>query len=368
MFLRLLLISLVFCSLVFSQNLVTVKGVGFGKTESMALEDARRNAVLEALEILYEDNVQQKEIIKGKVTDRPTAYIKNESVIKSEFDEDVEKFKVVISADISRSLIQQDLQGIDKTLERANRPKVLVLSTYYFSEKILPRYTGIAVNTINEVLGKLGFTYVSQDAVFNIMQQMGNYSGAQSFQDIAMKSNTTYYISVDIKMDEKGLGSNNAWNSNVNIQLEAFDTENATGVGTVVESSGNVGSVVNQNEASLLAIKEVSEKAAHKIAEQILMNLERNLSTGFDYEIRIFGIDDYMVAREFKDALTKYEGFTGSIRMSKMDDHYRFEMKYKSSRPDEFIDSVFDALTGKTLFRRLNLRSSTGKLINFDYK
>ncbi len=58
MFLRLLLISLVFCSLVFSQNLVTVKGVGFGKTESMALEDARRNAVLEALEILYEDNVQ----------------------------------------------------------------------------------------------------------------------------------------------------------------------------------------------------------------------------------------------------------------------------------------------------------------------
>lgn len=280
----------------------------------------------------------------------------------------MEKFKVVINAQISRSLIEKDIQGIDKVLKRANRPKILVLSTFYFSEKILPRNTDIAVNTINEFLGKLGFTYVSQDAVFNIMQQMGNYSTAQSFSDIALKANTTYYISVDIKVDEKGKNSNNAFYSNVNIQLDAFDSENGNGIGTVIESSGNIGSRVSQNEATLLAIREAAEKSAEKIAEQILMNLNRNLENGFDYEIRIFGIDDYLIAREFKDALTKYEGFTGEIRMSKMGEFYRFEMKYKSTRPDEFIDAIFDALSNKTTFRRMNLKSSSGKLINFEYK
>jgi len=173
------------------------------------------------------------------------------------------------------------------------------------------------------------------------MQSMSSYSGAQDMRDIALKANAPYYISVNVTVDPKDKNYNTgAYYSSANINLEAFDTENATGVGTANQSSGNVGSLASQNEANFTAVKEASIKAAEQIVEQILVNLNRIAERGANYEIRIFGITDYMIARDFKNALTDHEQFGGDIRMSKQEDYYRFEITYKSPRPDEVVDAI----------------------------
>lgn len=352
----------------FGQTSIKVKATGYGKTERDALEEARRNAVFQGIDELFADKPQQKEVIKDKITNKPEAYIKNEEILTKEFDDDTKMWEIKIKAVVSRSDIEKDLGAIGKLLERLNRPKILVISTFYQGENPLKKLTDLAVNTINEYLGRLGFTYVSQNAIAEIMQGLGNYSGAQSFQDIAMKSNAPYYISVNITRTEFGRGAGDAFYSSVNVNLEAFDSENATGVGTTNQLSGKVGSSISQEEANFLATKEASILTAEEITQQILIHFNRIAEIGSQYEIRVYGINDYLIARDFKDALTNHKGFSGDIRMSKTDEYYRFELSYKSPRPDEVVDAIFDALTSKVTFRKLNLKSATGKLINFENK
>ncbi len=347
------------------QGFVTVKATGYGKTERDALEEARRNAVIQGIDDLFSDVPQKKEIIKGKVVDKPTAYLKNEEILNKEFDSDTQKWEFKIKATVSRSDLEKDVGGIDVILDRMNRPKVLVIPVKYSNESEPKKLIDLAVNTINEYMGRLGFNYIALDAVSHIMNEMSEYSGSQNYGDIAMKANAPYYITVNITMNERGRGAGNAYYSNVNINLEAFDTENGTGVGTSNKSSGEVGSITSQNEANFSAIKSISTLAAEDIVQQILMYFERIVERGSFYEVRIFGISDYLIAREFKDALVNHEGFVGDIRMSKNEDYFRFEITYKSPRPDEVIDAVFDALVGKVNFRKLNLRDASGKLINF---
>ncbi len=362
-----ILFFIIIPSIVYSQTSVKEKSTGYGKTERDALEDARRKAVIQGVEDLFTERPQQMEVIKGKVTNKPDAYLKNEIVTNKEFDDDTKKWEVTIKADISRSDLEKDISAIDNLLDRVNRPKILVISSYYSNENSNKKLTDLSVNVINEYLGRLGFTYISQDAVSNIMQEMSSLSGSQDMRDIAIKADAPYYITVNITLDMKGKNLNTgAYYSSANINLEAFDTENATGIGTANESSGLVGNITNQDEANITAIKEASIKSAEKIVEQILLNFNRMAARGSSYEIRIFGITDYLIAREFKNALTSHEGFTGDIRMSKQEDFYRFEITYKSPRPDEVVDAIFDALSGKTNFRRLNLKSTSGKLINFE--
>lgn len=354
---------------VYSQGSVKVKATGYGKTERDALEDARRKAVDQGIEDLFSVRPQQKEVIKGKVIDKPEAYLKDEIISKKDFDDDTKKWEITIRAEVSRTDLEKDISALDVLQDRVNRPKILILSTSYSSDNPHKKLTDLAVNTINEYIGRLGFTYIAQDAIGNIMNELSSLSGSQDMIDIALKANATYYISANITLDEKGKNSNSgAYYSSVNVNLEAFDTENGTGVGTSNQSSGMVGSMVNQDESNNTAVKEASIKAADLIVEQILLNFNRAATRGLGYEIRIFGVTDYLIAREFKNALTSHEGFGGDIRMSKQEDYYRFELTFKSPRPDEVVDSIFDALSGKTNFRRLNIKSTTGKLINFEIK
>ncbi|MCL5029444.1 MAG: hypothetical protein M1480_10575 [Bacteroidetes bacterium] len=363
----LILVLLTVPILVDAQSSVKEKSTGYGKTERDALEDARRKAVELGVEDLFSDRPQQMEVIKGKVTNKPTAYLKNEEITNKEFDTDTQKWEVTIRAVVSRSDLEKDVGAIDNLLDRVNRPKILVMSTYYSGENPLKKLTDLSVNTIDEYLGRLGFTYISQDAIGNIMQNMASISGSQDIKDIALKANAPYYITVNVSLDNKGQNQNTgAYYASANINLEAFDSENGTGTGTANQSSGNVGSMLNQEDANYIAIKEASIKATDQIVEQILLNFNRIAERGGNYEIRIFGITDYLIAREFKNALTNHNGFSGDIRMSKQDDYYRFEITFKSPRPDEVVDAIFDALSGKTNFRRLNIKSTSGKLINFE--
>jgi len=146
----------------YSQTTQKVKSTGYGKTERDALEDARRKAVMQGIEDLFSERPQQMEIIKGKVTNKPEAYLKYEEILDKEFDEDTKKWEITLKGIVSRSDLEKDISAIDNLLDRVNRPKILVMSTFYSDENAQHKLTDLSVNTINEHLGRLGFTYISQ--------------------------------------------------------------------------------------------------------------------------------------------------------------------------------------------------------------
>jgi ribosomal protein L18 len=218
------------------------------------------------------------------------------------------------------------------------------------------------INRINKYFQKLKIPYVSFSSTRDLMK---GYGGYQSYIDIASKANTTFYILVKFEKSELGKKEMDAYFSNVNLTLECFDTENGLGIGSTSSRSGLVGSAISQSDANFEAARVVASKCAEEASTQMIEKVADIINEGTYYEIKLFNVRDYLQAKEFKNVLTGLQEFTGEIRMSNINNYYRFEVSYKCKRPDIIADKIFQESISRPILRTLNMTGDPGKLINY---
>lgn len=268
----------------------------------------------------------------------------------------------------------KELSGIDKehdreivkvVLKENDRPKILVLPKAYKSNDI---FDDIAVNRVCRYLGDLGFDYANIESTIGTLKDINSVTKSQTIQDIALKANTAYYITVQAEYSEQGIGVEDAYFSSSTVVLNAFSTETGIGVGSSTKMVGPIGSIISQEKATKEAILESAKSASKDIVDQIMYHFQRYSQKGFLYDVKVYGIKDYKHAKIFKQVLQDNSDIEGDIRMSKFNDYYRFEFYHLSSSSESIIDDIFSSINDEEGFENIDLKNVSGKQINFIIK
>jgi hypothetical protein len=360
---NLLIIVLLLCLITVSnarETSVTVSAEGTGKTKASAVEQARRNALKVGLEELYENDVD----VSGSRILTPKVHITSDDITEEEYDQEKKYWFIEIEAIVSLDNSGKDDPGTDIGGEVANQPAILVIPTKRFCNPVIDGIQNIALNTINDYLMERGYRVVYKNDIIDMVRGNSIEPDGNWCRNLAIEVNATYYISADLVFIESPKNKDGVFFVNSSMALDVYDVENSLGIAAANHQSGQFGSRYSLYDAAVPAVKEAAKTTVEDISEKLSEALTKPLV----YEIRIKGIRDYLLAREFKTSLKEHPHFVGDIKMNKKDDFYLFVVTYSNSRADEIIDDIFDAVVEKPGFRTLNPTGIIGKNINFELR
>lgn len=343
-----------------NNNSVEVKAEGKGNSKSSALEQAMRKAKFDGTKELYLDY----EETSGRRTLNPSVYIKRYEVLNEEFDKNKNKWNVRIKAIVTMGEIGNDDPSFGEDIDKANQPAILVIPTRRFCHPTVDGIQTVALNTINNYLMEKGFRVVYKNDIIDMIRRNGTDPSPDWCKNAAIEVNATYYINADLIFIDAPKNKDGMYFINSSISLDAYDVENSLGVAASNHQSGQIGSRYSVFDAAVPAVKE----AARTSVEDLTIKLAKFVSKPKVYEIKIKGIRDYVLAREFKNALKNHPNFVGDIKMNNQDNLYIFIVTYSNSRADEIIDDIFDAVIDRPGFRTLNPIGIVGKNINFELR
>lgn len=170
-----IVLSLVlFPSLSFPQDTISVKSEGVGditnssesRARDAAIEDALRRAVEQAVGtfISSETIVRNSDLISDSIYAHCKGYVSDYTIIKEVSDGRV--YRVTLESDVCTAKIQDDLEAIGLLMARKHKPRIMVVIPEYQFHRKIPDPAG-ETEIIKELLEK-GFEVVDQSQVSRI--------------------------------------------------------------------------------------------------------------------------------------------------------------------------------------------------------
>ncbi len=351
---RFLAILLAIPFIIFAQT-VSITGVkGVGKNRNEALDDAKRNAVEQALGVIVgsETQVKNYKLIKDVISTKAQGYIKSFTV-KDETPYP-DRYEVVIDAIVTRSPIEADVKSLSKRMGGV-RFMVYVDPTREFENEEQREIYEYTMDRINEFLSNKGYRYAEPKVVKKLLQEAkelyrdGNTnSNLTVAQEIAFAADAEFYIDVNkilinLNPMEIEQGGRKAYSAEGSVELKLYDAGTAEGVTNVIGKIGSQDTVVEwgREETMKKAVDIIVNKAMKKMVYRIAKRFGEWIETGYPYELRFYGIGGYRKLRLLKKKLTADNRFGGEIDIVSAGDYTRMNLSFKGTA-DELADAVLD--------------------------
>lgn len=321
-----------------------VKGVGAGR--GAALDDAKRNAVEQALGVALQGVTEVKdfELITDVVRSRCEGYIVDYKLVRDTALKD--HYEIVMNADVSRSPLKADAKTLQASLGGFR------FMVWYDFRKAATQDDSAkyeyAVARANEYLSRKGFRYVDP-GVFNRLKT----EARQLFPDttkpltvaqyMAVQADVPVFIELDqVDVTERSMGGQLNWTgASAIIDASAYDTYTAEGLGSAV---GKTDSEVVDKDA-VLARCEALDPAAYWAVDKVVFQMMPKLGdwalNGKPYLLRVYGAGSYKSVRALKDSLKNDSRFGGQLEVVSAQDYSQFDLTFKGAA-DELADAVLD--------------------------
>ncbi len=287
-----------------NSDVVLVQAEGEGTSRELALKAALRAALEKGgkQEIFADSKVENYQLIHDTILSRAQGIVKDYKIIR-EGPVAGGTFKVVIEAQVSKSVLARSWGEVQNVLRQVGRPKILV----WINERIdgKPEEQSILETNIEERLLKSGFDLVARTAVESVRQKEMADAAAQGnvkrMQAIAKGFNAQIFIAGTANANQAG--TENLYGVpvvfyNCDVQVKAFYTDTGellASKGLPNTRGGARGRVGYSPQAGKMALTNVAGELVDQLCEQIMMQWATAISAGGSLTLEVEGM-------KFKDA------------------------------------------------------------------
>jgi hypothetical protein len=374
-----ILLTLLFCLVALSATaqeddakLVTVTGEGVifnndqATAEAKAIENGLRAAVEQVVGVYISADtlVQNYVTVSDRILSQSTGYVKSYTKKDSKVVDGV--VVVTLEVAVSRAKLKGDLDELKAALARKNFPRMMLLigeqnvgqSGYsqWWGNTAAVISMGVVENTLIDVLGDVGFSFVDPDVLKGKITQTdaykvesGNGLSTQAAREIANLTDAQVVITgTAVAVDAGKVMGTDMHSGQADITVRAINTDN----GEILFSASAKATVANVNpvRAGQLAL----EKASKDLSQTIIAKITKKwLEMRQTVTIKAAGIASYQMLDDFSKALSHQIAGVQGVMVRRMD------------KSDAMLDVI---ITGSLdlLARDLAQKSFTGFLVRVD--
>ena len=342
---RVITIVLVLAGLVLAQDFVMVDSVkGVGPDRTQALEDAKRNAVEQALGVAIGSETQMESfrVVRDVVSSRAEGYITDFKVLRETPFPD--RYEVWISGKVTRSQLKADAKTLQSALGGFR-----IMVWYDFRSIRSPRDSEnfeYAQDRVNEFLSSKGLRYVERKR-FEALKQQARELLPDTTQPLTVAQNMAFMADVPVFWDMSRLdvplqasGVAGIAMSHATLDIKAYDTYTAEGMGTAV-FRGDQKAEYGAADAGRTAIDLAAQGACDKLLYQMNRYLGDWVLNGKPYTLRFYGIASYKTLRLLKEELKGDPRFGGQLEVVSAKDYAQLDLTFKGAA-DELADATLD--------------------------
>jgi hypothetical protein len=246
----------------------------------------------------------------------------------------------------------------------------LTYLVYFEPEKknIEEEYARLSVNRVNNYLANKGYEYIELERILEIKDEYlklyEETTGAVSVvQLIAQALNADIYIVVDGIVEDAGTEGDIHFAS-ASIDLKAFESATARGLGTETGYSGKLGLASGMDAAKRKTVEVAVENATEPVINLSRSYMIKAFEDGIRYEVVVQGIMSYDLIRVFSDAVRETDHFRRIKEVSAAEGMAKYYVYYMG-RKNELIDEVMNNLLNEDGFENFSVLVSRGNAVIF---
>ncbi len=319
----------------------------------------------------YMYGISDSYIISYEVTDKVKSGKETIVYIKATFDRDkVEQSIKTLEIEIPEKKVEKDYS---KSPNAALINEALNNLTYlvYFEpkkKKISDEYARLCVNRVDNYLANLGYEYIDLERINEIKDEYYKlYEETQGsvsvVQLIAQALNADVYIVVDGIVEYAGQ-EGNIYFASASIDLKAFESATARGLGTETGYSGRLGLASGEDAAMRKAVETAVEKASEPVITLARSYMMKAYENGIRYEVVVQGLPGYDMLKTFTDAIRDTRNFRSMKEVSASAQQAKYYVYYMG-RKAELIDDIMNGLGSEAGFENFNVVVSRGNAVVF---
>jgi hypothetical protein len=365
---------------------VVQNGVGKARDFDDALGSAFRDALRKAVVTLVGEQVEAAN------RDKLDTYVYgiSESFIQNyEITDKVKSGKdtiVYVRVAFDRNKLEESLRTleipilvIEEKKDYAASPNAPLLTeaidnltylVYFEPEKknIADEYARLCVNRVNNYLANQRYEYVELTRILEIKDEYlklyEETTGAVSVvQLIAQALNADIYIVVDGIVEDAGREGDIHFAS-ASIDLKAFESATARGLGTETGYSGKLGLASGMDAAKRKCVEVAVENAVEPVIALSREYMLKAYEDGIRYEVVVQGLVSYDRLQMFADAVRDTRNFRRINEVSAAEGMAKYYVYYMG-RKNELIDEVINNLAGEEGFENFSVLVSRGNTVVF---
>jgi len=342
---RIVALSLLVSAVVlFGQEPALVEAEGYGADRTEALENAKRSAVEQAAGALVTGftQVDSFRLVRDVVSSRTQGYITSYTVL-SEMQLP-KQYRVRISASVTKSALQADIKALQAAMGGFR-----IMVWYDFRGPTAPGAAdnyAYAADRADEFLSRSGLRYVER-SVFDRLKEEARLlfpdttQALTVAQHMAVQANVpVFWELANVMVNTRDMGAAGIVAGDGAVDLKAYDTYTAEGMGTAVGKSDSV-SEYSQPTAVRSVIDKAVETAGKKLSYQMGKYLGDWVLNGKPYLLRFYGVTSYKTLRKLKDELKKDARFGGQMEVVSVADYSQMDVTFKAAA-DELADAILD--------------------------
>jgi hypothetical protein len=246
----------------------------------------------------------------------------------------------------------------------------LTYLVYFEPEKknIEEEYARLSVNRVNNYLANKGYEYIELERITEIKDEYlklyEETTGAVSVvQLIAQALNADIYIVVDGIVEDAGTEGDIHFAS-ASIDLKAFESATARGLGTETGYSGKLGLASGMDAAKRKCVEVAVENATEPVIDLSRSYMMKAFEDGIRYEVVVQGVMSYDLIRIFSDAVRETVNFRRIKEVSAAEGMAKYYVYYMG-RKNELIDEVMNNLLNEDGFENFSVLVSRGNAVIF---
>jgi hypothetical protein len=246
----------------------------------------------------------------------------------------------------------------------------LTYLVYFEPEKksIADEYARLCVNRVNNFLANRRYEYIElariQEIKDEYLRLYEETTGAVSVvQLIAQALNADIYIVVDGIVEGAGTEGDIHFAS-ASIDLKAFESATARGLGTETGYSGKLGLASGMDAAKRKCVEVAVENAIEPVIELSRNYMLKAFEDGIRYEVVVQGLMSYDRLQLFADAVRNTRNFRRINEVSAAEGMAKYYVYYMG-RKSELIDEVIDNLAGEEGFENFTVLVSRANAVIF---
>jgi uncharacterized protein (UPF0333 family) len=365
---------------------VVQNGVGKARNFDDALDLAFRDALRKAVVTLVGDEAEaaNRDKLNTYVYGISETFIQNYEItdkVKSGKDS-----IVYVRVSFDRSKLEESLRTLEIPILVAEEKKDysasphapllneaidnLTYLVYFEPEKknIADEYARLCINRVNNYLANQRYEYIELARILEIKDEYlklyEETTGAVSVvQLIAQALNADIYIVVDGIVEDAGREGDIHFASAA-IDLKAFESATARGLGTETGYSGKLGLASGMDAAKRKCVEVAVENAVEPVVALSREYMLKAFEDGIRYEVVVQGLMAYDQLQVFADAVRDARNFRRIREVSAAEGMAKYYVYYMG-RKNEFIDEVINNLAGEEGFENFTVLVSRGNAVIF---
>ena len=315
----------------------TIEVEGIGTSETLAIENAKRNAVDQVCGMVIASwtEVRNFQTVKDLIFSKSTGFVKSWKLVSSKKEVD-DSYTVKIKAVVTEVLdeVLRNEAALDLLLQWVNRPRIVIAITENIGEK---KGSIVAETEIGRIMQSKGFTIVSGDQIAAVKNRdevlAGLVAGDKAAAAVGAEFDAEILItgSAEAKsISSEMLGNMKSGQANISARILLADD------GRILAQETFHGAKVHldPSTACVLALKDASAKMAQYLFRETIRTWSTEQSNARSVKLRVMGVS-FSGVRAFESYLkTSISGTKEINRLSFSAGVALFSLRFEGSAED----------------------------------